>query len=182
VLNHLVFAEPHNEEAKLLEADALEQLGYQSESAPWRNAFLSAAQELRGTERQRNVRQNVSFDVVSAMDAEHLFDFLAVSLNAERAAGRKLTLHFNFTDIHEQYLLTIENAVLNYAKGKSAEGADLSITVAKGVLIETFMGGKVGALKNLLAGKIKLSGNVKAILTLQKLLDAFPTDFNIVTP
>jgi alkyl sulfatase BDS1-like metallo-beta-lactamase superfamily hydrolase len=33
--------------AKELQADALEQLGYQSESGPWRNFYLTAAQELR---------------------------------------------------------------------------------------------------------------------------------------
>ncbi|MDR3345272.1 MAG: MBL fold metallo-hydrolase [Oscillospiraceae bacterium] len=182
LLNHLVFAEPENEDAKLLEADTLEQLGYQSESAAWRNSFLSAAQELRGFEQLRNIQNNAQFDVVTAMDAEHLFDYLSVSLNAERAAGKKLALHFNFTDIGEEYLLIIENSVLNYWKGKGADGADLSITVAKRVLIETFMGGKLGAVKNLLTGKIKLKGNVKAILEFQKLLDKFTPDFNIVTP
>ncbi len=30
-----------------LEADALEQLGYQAESGPWRNFYLTGAQELR---------------------------------------------------------------------------------------------------------------------------------------
>jgi alkyl sulfatase BDS1-like metallo-beta-lactamase superfamily hydrolase len=37
VVNHVVFAEPDNMEARALQADALEQLGYQAESAPWRN-------------------------------------------------------------------------------------------------------------------------------------------------
>ncbi|MDR3314460.1 MAG: MBL fold metallo-hydrolase [Oscillospiraceae bacterium] len=182
VLNHLVFAHPENAEAKNLEADALEQLGYQSESAPWRNAFLSAAQELRGFEQLRNVQQNASFDVVTAMGAEHLFDYLAVSLNAGRAAGKRLALHFHFTDVQEQYLLIIENAVLNYWKGKGPEGADLAITVPKRVLIEIFMGNRREALKNFLTGKIKLKGNVKTLLELQKLLDTFTPDFNIVTP
>lgn len=45
--NHLVFAEPDNVEAKALQADTLEQLGYQAETAGWRNAYLSAAYELR---------------------------------------------------------------------------------------------------------------------------------------
>ena len=47
LVNHLVFADPTNVEARELQADALEQLGYQSESATFRNAFLCGAHELR---------------------------------------------------------------------------------------------------------------------------------------
>ncbi len=43
VLNHLVFAEPENEKAKALLAQTYDQLGYQSESGPWRNVYLTAA-------------------------------------------------------------------------------------------------------------------------------------------
>ncbi|MBN1662709.1 MAG: MBL fold metallo-hydrolase, partial [Deltaproteobacteria bacterium] len=37
VMNHVVLAEPENIRARSLLADACEQLGYQAESAPWRN-------------------------------------------------------------------------------------------------------------------------------------------------
>ncbi|MFQ6962572.1 MAG: alkyl sulfatase dimerization domain-containing protein [Oscillospiraceae bacterium] len=47
VTNTIVFADPTNTDARLLCADALEQLGYQAESGPWRNEYLTAAQELR---------------------------------------------------------------------------------------------------------------------------------------
>jgi hypothetical protein len=42
VVNHLVFAEPANEEARLLQADAFEQLGYAAENATWRTSTWSA--------------------------------------------------------------------------------------------------------------------------------------------
>lgn len=48
VLDHVIFAEPDNKAARELAADALEQLGYQAESAPWRNFYLSGARDLRG--------------------------------------------------------------------------------------------------------------------------------------
>ena len=38
-MSQVVFAEPDNRAARELGADALEQLGYQSESATWRNAY-----------------------------------------------------------------------------------------------------------------------------------------------
>ena len=47
LVNHLVFADPTNTAARELQADAFEQLGYQSESATFRNAYLMGAQELR---------------------------------------------------------------------------------------------------------------------------------------
>ena len=47
VVNHVVFADPQNVAAKHMLADAYEQMGYQSESAPWRNFHLTGAMELR---------------------------------------------------------------------------------------------------------------------------------------
>ncbi|WP_233837279.1 alkyl/aryl-sulfatase [Paraburkholderia sp. ZP32-5] len=52
VVNHVVFAEPQNMAAKQLLADTYEQLGYQSESASWRNFYLTGAMELRNGIRQ----------------------------------------------------------------------------------------------------------------------------------
>ncbi len=43
----MVFTNPANAEARALQADALEQLGYKAESATWRNAYLMGTQELR---------------------------------------------------------------------------------------------------------------------------------------
>jgi len=47
VANKLVFADPTNQEARDLAADAYEQLGYLAESATWRSAYLYGAYELR---------------------------------------------------------------------------------------------------------------------------------------
>ena len=47
VVNHLVFADPGDTAARELQAEALEQLGYGSENATWRNFFLMGATELR---------------------------------------------------------------------------------------------------------------------------------------
>ena len=47
VLNHVVMADPEHIEGRALLADTFEQLGYQSESAPWRNFYLCGALELR---------------------------------------------------------------------------------------------------------------------------------------
>ena len=45
-----------------------------------------------------------------------LFDYLAVRLNGPKAAGKKIALNVDFTDLKKQYGLIVENAVLNYAQ------------------------------------------------------------------
>ena len=47
VLKHVVFADPTNQTARNLQADAFEQLGYQTENPTWRNEYLMGAYELR---------------------------------------------------------------------------------------------------------------------------------------
>ena len=96
VVNHLVFAEPENEEARALQADALEQLGYQAESGPWRNFYLSAAKELRDGVIDLGAPKTNSPDVIRATPLEMFFDLLAVRLNGPRAAGKVITLNGQF--------------------------------------------------------------------------------------
>src|SRR5262245_8140148 len=47
LLQHLVYGQPDNQNAKFLQADAFEQLGYQAKAATWRNIYFVGAQELR---------------------------------------------------------------------------------------------------------------------------------------
>jgi alkyl sulfatase BDS1-like metallo-beta-lactamase superfamily hydrolase len=47
LLNHVLFADEHHAEARALQADAFEQLGFGAENGTWRNAFLAGATELR---------------------------------------------------------------------------------------------------------------------------------------
>ena len=72
-LNHVVFAEPENREARELQADVLEQLGYQSESPVWRNFYLSGAKELRDGVRKDAPLQQAGIDVIRSHVARHVF-------------------------------------------------------------------------------------------------------------
>ena len=42
-------------------------------------------------------------DTIRAMSPELLFDYLGVRLNGEKAAGKKLPLDINFTDLKKSY-------------------------------------------------------------------------------
>ena len=181
VVNHLVFAEPENEAARALQADALEQLGYQAESGPWRNFYLSAAQELRDGVVDLGAPKTSSPDVIHATPLEMFFDLLAVRLNGPRAAGKVITLNARFTDIGEEYLLTVENGVLHYAKGKQAEHADATLTMTRAALDAVVLG-EATLQETMAAGGATIDGNPARLAEFLSLMDAFEFWFNIVTP
>ena len=81
LVNKAVFANPNNAEARALQADALEQLGYQTESATWRNAYLMGALELRSGPKEMGASSSGP-DTVRGMTNELLFDFIALRLRS----------------------------------------------------------------------------------------------------
>jgi alkyl sulfatase BDS1-like metallo-beta-lactamase superfamily hydrolase len=136
VVNHVVFADPNNQEARELQADALEQLGYRAESGPWRNFYLTGALELRQGVQKRLALSTVSPDILRVMTPEMFFDFLSIRLNGPKAVGKTITINVNLTDIRQRYLLTVNNAVLNQTADKHAQGADATLTLTRGALYQ----------------------------------------------
>jgi len=181
VVNHLVFADPDNRDARELQADALEQLGYQAESGPWRNFYLSAAKELRDGVLDLPAPKTVSPDTVRATPLDMFFDLLAVRLIGPQAAGETIVLNAIFTDSDEKYMLTVENGVLNYARDKQAEGADATLTTTRAALDEIVLGEATMADK-LAAGEAVIEGSREKLVEFLSLLDTFEFWFNIVTP
>lgn len=182
VLRHLVFADPENTEAHILLADTLEQLGYAAESAPWRNAYLTGAKELR--EVNKSIPEAESRDMTNILDVlpiPSIFDFLAVRLNGYAADGIRLTFHFDFTDLGEQYVLRLENSVLNYRTGLSGEDPDAALSISKKDFLAALTG-KVELPAILLAGQAKLTGDPQKFDDLFGLLDSFDPKFNITLP
>lgn len=181
MVNHLVFADPYNQDARALQADALEQLGYQAESGPWRNFYLSAAKELRDGVLDLPAPKSTSPDTVRATPLEMFFDLLAVRLNGPKAEGKVITLNASFTDINEQYLLIVENGVLNHVKGKQSDQADATFTTTRTTLDLILMGGATLAEK-LATGDAKIEGSQEKLIEFLSLMDNFEFWFNIVTP
>ncbi len=180
VVNHLVFADPDNTAALDLQADALEQLGYQAESGPWRNFYLSAAKELRDGVLDLDTPQ-LGADVIKATPLDMFFDLLAVRLIGPKAAGKKIVLNAHFTDIDERYLLVVENGVLNYAIGKQDPEADATLTLSRTALDEVILG-EAKLADKLAAGEAQISGNPEKLMEFLSLMDTFEFWFNIVTP
>lgn len=86
--SYAVFAEPTNQKARLLNADALEQLAYQSESGIWRNAYLNGAFELRnGTSKTlRRLEQDGKTDLIQNMTPRMVLDYLGIVTDGEKLA------------------------------------------------------------------------------------------------
>lgn len=180
VLKHLVFANPNNQEGKLLLADALEQLGYQAESGPWRSVYLQGAYELRNGVPTAGGTVTASPDTIRAMSPSMLFDYLAVRINPEKAAGKKMVVNMDFTDIGEKHTLSLENAVLNHTT-RYAASPDVTVTLSKQALDDIQLG--QGTLEQKIAsGEIKVQGNQQTFSDFVSLLDKFNFWFNIVTP
>jgi len=181
VMNHLVFADPNNKAAKELQAKSLEQMGYQAESGPWRNFYLTGAQELRqGMTKMPG--GTASPDSIRAMPMELVFDYLGVRLNGPKAAGKAITINWNFTDTKEQYVLALENGALNHTANKQAKDADATLTLTRTALDEAVMGGKPKLDAAIASGDIKIAGNGEKLKELLSYMNTFEPFFNIVTP
>ena len=181
VMNHLVFADPQNEQARYLQADTLEQLGYQSESAVFRNFYLFGAQELREGVQKLYKKLPPATDVYQALTIDMIFDSMAVRINGTKAAGKTMAINWHFTDIEERHLLLLENAVLNHRKVGQDKDADVSLKLPRSVFIEIITG-QATFLGRMLCGQIAYKGNIKKLSELMSLLDEPDPWFNIVTP
>lgn len=178
-LKHAVFANPSSNEAKGLLADTLEQLGYQAESGPWRSVYLQGAYELRHGVPGAGGVATASPDTIKAMPPAMLFDYLAVRLNGPKAAGKKIALNIDFTDLKKRYGLTVENAVLNH--GVPLAAADATLTMSKATL-DAIQLKETTLEKAIMDGSLKVEGRREAFAEFMGLLDTFPFWFNIVTP
>ena len=181
VVNHVVFADPHNRKARHLQADALEQLGYQAESGPWRNFYLSGAQELREGLKKGQGPSSASPSAIKAMPLDMFFDLLGVRLNGPRAEGKIITINWIFTDTGEKYALYLENATLNHTANKQAKNANATITLTRDAL-NRIVAKQTTFRKEEEAGNLKIEGSKLKVYELFLLMDKFDFWFDIVTP
>ncbi len=178
-MKHVVFANPGSTEAKNLLADTYEQLGYQAESGPWRSVYLQGAFELRNGVPKAGGINAASPDTIKAMPPEMLFDYLAVRLNGPKAAGKKIGINIDFTDLKKQYGLAVENAVLNH--GKPLAKPDVKLTMSKATL-DAIQLKEITLEAAIAKGDLKIDGKREAFTEFMGLMDSFPFWFNIVTP
>jgi alkyl sulfatase BDS1-like metallo-beta-lactamase superfamily hydrolase len=181
VMNQVVYAEPANAEARALAADAFEQLGYLAESATWRNAYLLGAQELRNGVPQAKPRQSLDADMIVALPAALVFDYLGTTLNGPRAESAKIVLNWRFTDTIESLASTLDHAALTYVSGKAAAGADAGVTTTRRVFNAIVLRQTTFA-DAARRGDLTFTGNGAKFTELMSYFDDVDPSFAIVEP
>ena len=179
ILNKLVYAEPENQDAKDLLADAFEQIGYQKESPSVRNSFLAAAYELRSGMPAGIPPSSVGPDTVRAMPTDLWLDFLAIRLDAPKAEGMHATINLVTPDNGERFAVELSNSALTSIKGVQAKNPDLTLTIDRADL-ETVMAGKATLEQQIDAGKAKAVGDRGVLGRLRGLLTTFTPDFQLM--
>lgn len=168
-------------DARNLEADALEQLGYQAESGPWRNFYLTGAQELRNGVVKGPTPNTASPDTVRAMTPEMFFDYLAVHINGEKAGNAKSVFNIDLGSDGGKYKLELENGVLNHTANAEAKDADTTIALNRATLNKIIL--KEETLKQAVDnGDAKITGNADKLNEMLGYMDKFEFWFDIVTP
>jgi alkyl sulfatase BDS1-like metallo-beta-lactamase superfamily hydrolase len=181
LLNHLVFANPENAEARHLQADTFEQLGYQAESSTFRNSYLMGAQELRQGPPPAARTQIRGKGLLMAMTIQQVFDTLAVRLKSDEVAGVTVSLNWTFTDINEKWLVGISHRTLFSTPGRHDPQAAASIITTRHTLLEVITQSTT-FLEQIQAGNIFIEGDSTALITVLGNLDTFQTNFSIVEP
>jgi alkyl sulfatase BDS1-like metallo-beta-lactamase superfamily hydrolase len=181
VMNHLVFAQPDLREARELGAAALEQMGFQAQSATWRNAFLLGARELREGYVHTSSNGKRAVDMVCAMTDELFFDFLAIRVDGLKVQSLNARLAWHFTDTQRRYMLNLSNGALTCSGVSSAQNHDVSITMSRATLNRILIGETTfpAAIGN---QDIRLEGKADVFLSLLASLDTFNGRFNVVEP
>ncbi|GAB7128742.1 alkyl sulfatase dimerization domain-containing protein [Silvimonas sp. JCM 19000] len=180
VLSHVVFADPTNKAARELEADALEQLGYQTENPTWRNEFLMGAYELRNGVPKVEGVSTASADMVAAMNPELLLDYMGVRLNGPAAVGKHTTLNWQQPD-GKVFGLELRNGVLIYSADRPHAKPDATLQIDKLGFAELLLGGaRLDQLTG--ANKATVLGDRAQVEQLFGLLQAFNPMFPIAAP
>lgn len=181
VMSKAVFADPANQQARDLAADAMEQLGYQAESGPWRDVYLSAAQDLRGDGRAPSGTSTGSGDMLQGLTTGMVFDLFGVRLNGPKAKGKRIVLNWHFTDTKERIRTNLQNATLTWLPDRQSDDAAASITLTRATLNDVLLR-KTSFPEAVKSGQIEIKGDQRKLFELLGLLDEFKPDFSLVGP
>ncbi len=179
--SQLVFADATNQEARQLAADAYEQLGYQAESATARNAYLQGAFELRNGVPKLPAVSTQAPDVIRALSVDLLFDYFAVRLNGDKAAGKTMVLNWQFTDTKQNYVVNLENSALSHMADAQSPNADATVTLTRATLDEISLQ-KLSFPVAVQSGLITITGQREKLGELLGLLEVPPTMFPLIEP
>ena len=181
LLNQVVFADPDSGEAKALLAKVYDQLGYLAESAPWRDVYLTGADELRHGAPEQGIPQVLMKNVFLHTSVAKFFDAMAVNLNGPKAEGKTAQINVHFTDLGERYLLTLDNSVLHHEKVSEDTSADITLNITRTLFVDLMIG-EAGLKETLFGDQLSVDGSVVELLVFLSLFDKAEGRFEVVTP
>ena len=175
ITKELVFADPSNQKARNLCADALEQLGYQAESGAWRNAYLMGAAELRKGNLSGLARTaNGLGSAMKEMTVDMLLDYISILTDANAAQNDDVTLNLIVTDVNEKFYVTRKNGILLSYSGENRPDAQATVTCKRLQLLALMQGQQ--------AGQVQVSGDTTALKRLLAYASKFEKTFNVIEP
>lgn len=180
LLNHVIFADPANDEARGLLANAYDQAGYRAESGPWRDIYLTGATELRHGVTQRSLVA-MAGDIINAVPLDFFFTAMATRVNGPKADGKHIKVNFVFTDSGQTFVLEVKNGVLHHYERDSDDDADATLTLTRDFWIR-LLTKQAGIVELLATGDYEIEGSRLQVLALFGLLEEPDERFNIVTP
>lgn len=164
---------PANKEAKQLLADTYSQLGYQAESGPWRNFYLTGVQELlNGGKNIPNVVDEASLFTLSP---DMLFDFMAIQVNGEKAAGENLVININLIDLDQKATLILRNGALTSRLGILDSNPTSTISLLKTGLTKALINPST-------IDQLPIKGDKAELIKLLRVMDKSNPRFNIIEP
>ena len=181
LLNRLIFADADHQAARQLLAKTYSQLAYQAESAPWRNFYLTGAQELISGVKPTGINLTAMEDILRNTPVTKFFDSMAVRLNSEKAAGKQVSVAIHFTDLEQSYRLELSNSVLRHYPYQAGDGVDSGIYISHALFVKLLIG-KLGIRETLFSDDLSVEGNILDLVGFFMLFDKPDGLFNIVTP
>lgn len=181
LLDHAVFADPDDAAARALLARAYDQLGYQQESGPWRDEYLTGASELRHGVRANALTARAASELLENVPAEQFLTAMAARLDGPRADGKTATINYVFTDLGESYVLTLENSVLHHRRADPDPKADATVKLTRPLLVKLATG-QAGLRDLVFSDELQVEGSRLALVDFLRLFDRPDPAFAIVTP
>jgi len=179
LMNHAVFAAPDHPDVRALQADALEQLGYLSESAVWRNMYLMGALELRSGIKSWGKRKVDRSDYVRAMPVQLMLDYMGILLDGTRAAAKRIAVNLTIRDTGEIFFLELSRGALVYSEIARPRPADVGVSLTRAELSALVNSANRDA--EALAA-LEVSGDRDRFAELLSCLGSFKADFALVEP
>lgn len=179
VLNHLVFADSEDEQAREFLAETYEQLAYQAESAIYRNFYLTGAQELRAGVPNFPIPPSIKA-YTNEMTIPQLFETMAVRLDPNKVEGKEIIINFILDDGRNDHFVRIKNSVLSSYEGR-AKDPYLDVYMSRKTL-ENLLTGVVQLDEGIENSSIRVEGSSEILSELFSMLDPYNIWFPIVTP